>query len=774
MKTASRVTEEASVEAEVAAAPLKNVFEFLPLLPVDMINATPADIQDPDGQILSSIVSALSNRDFQTAILVSEAHLKKYPQNPHLLNFRGALSLQAGDPKGSAPYINRALSFAPMDVRIVNNAACVQILSKNYLKGFDLLHRCDSGFLDAECYYNMALAVYKMGDLGRTGIYLSKSRARGDVLETDILYAITYVGDDEVFHALELITPWLKKRPGSVLVQYFLGLIYFLKAETITALPLVTQCAAFDPDNAYYAGLFTKVMRYTAFDRFHKNVAAVIARIAQNPSVNTANLENAWKTQMQFCGPWEEVLHHSQTFNVNDAEKFVQDFEQTEDILRAIACSGISHILIRDEHLERVLLTLRHLFLDQRLGRRGFEFNNINRSLMISIARQCAMNEYVYFATEDEKNDVAGLYNRLKLPGKRNEFPRLKLDNESDLDSLVVLLCYGPLSDYMSSDQAKTYRDHPALGAFVKDQIDDPARERALMSKIPVLTRIQDEVSKKVTEMYMENPYPRWTGVNYGGSMDYLGLAPAKKDRVQVLVAGCGTGHHALIVGLGNKNCQVTAIDLSLASLAYARRKTEEIGITNIDYAQADILEIGSWKKKFDAIESVGVLHHLADPLKGLDILLGLLKPGGSMMLGLYSETARRSIVAGRGEIAARGIVPTADQIQAYRHEILSAEPDHPAYGLLSRGDFYTMSTCRDLIFHVQETRYTLPQISKILADRGLVFKGFNIDFITMDAFSKLYPDPEAKLNLDFWHAFEQTRPATFNNMYQFRVEKPL
>ena len=34
----------------------------------------------------------------------------------------------------------------------------------------------------------------------------------------------------------------------------------------------------------------------------------------------------------------------------------------------------------------------------------------------------------------------------------------------------------------------------------------------------------------------------------------------------------------------------MTAIDLSRKSLAYAKRKTEELGIKNIEYYQADIL----------------------------------------------------------------------------------------------------------------------------------------------------------------------------------------
>ena len=60
----------------------------------------------------------------------------------------------------------------------------------------------------------------------------------------------------------------------------------------------------------------------------------------------------------------------------------------------------------------------------------------------------------------------------------------------------------------------------------------------------------------------------------------------------------------------------------------------------------------------FDFIEASGVLHHLADPWEGWRVLLSLLRPGGTMQVGLYSELARRNIVAARALIAERGYRP--------------------------------------------------------------------------------------------------------------------
>ena len=56
------------------------------------------------------------------------------------------------------------------------------------------------------------------------------------------------------------------------------------------------------------------------------------------------------------------------------------------------------------------------------------------------------------------------------------------------------------------------------------------------------------------------------------------------------------------------------AIDLSISSLKYAKRKTKELGIENIEYIQHDILDLKNLNRKFDIIECAGVLHHMNDP----------------------------------------------------------------------------------------------------------------------------------------------------------------
>jgi 2-polyprenyl-3-methyl-5-hydroxy-6-metoxy-1,4-benzoquinol methylase len=63
-----------------------------------------------------------------------------------------------------------------------------------------------------------------------------------------------------------------------------------------------------------------------------------------------------------------------------------------------------------------------------------------------------------------------------------------------------------------------------------------------------------------------------------------------------------------------------------LIKSGYARLMTRVLAVQNLEYAQADILKLGTVDRRFDGIEAVGVLHHLADPEAGWRALGSLLR----------------------------------------------------------------------------------------------------------------------------------------------------
>ncbi len=190
-----------------------------------------------------------------------------------------------------------------------------------------------------------------------------------------------------------------------------------------------------------------------------------------------------------------------------------------------------------------------------------------------------------------------------------------------------------------------------------------------------------------------------------------------------------------------------------------------------IEYAQADILKLGALGRTFDLIISSGVLHHLADPFAGWRVLLSLLRPDGVMSVGLYSELARAHIKAARDFIAERGYRTVADDIRRCRQDLMALPAAAPERKAVLVKDFFSTSECRDLLFHVQEHRLTLPQIAAFVADQRLTFLGFDLGDREQAKYRARFPADKDMTDLACWHVFETENPDTFMGMYQFWVQ---
>jgi SAM-dependent methyltransferase len=290
-----------------------------------------------------------------------------------------------------------------------------------------------------------------------------------------------------------------------------------------------------------------------------------------------------------------------------------------------------------------------------------------------ALARQCFINEYVYAQAEAESGLASVLRDRL-LQDLASGAAITPL-------TLAVVAAYFPLHD-MPMAEALLRRDWPAtMAGLLQVQLCEPLEEVGERTAIATLAPINNSVSLQVMRQYEDNPYPRWTinPLNTFAADQARGrIIPTAEQQAEldILIAGCGTGSHVVQIAQVYPKAHLLAVDISLASLAYARRKTRELGLRNIEYAQADILELGTIDRTFDSIESVGVLHHLAERTAGWRVLVSLLRPGGTMRIGLYSNLARRIIAEARAHIAARGYRATAGDIRRCRQDIIR-EAEH-------------------------------------------------------------------------------------------------
>jgi tetratricopeptide (TPR) repeat protein/2-polyprenyl-3-methyl-5-hydroxy-6-metoxy-1,4-benzoquinol methylase len=453
------------------------------------------------------------------------------------------------------------------------------------------------------------------------------------------------------------------------------------------------------------------------------------------------------------------------------------------DGLTALAEDSLLHTLLEAAPVcsidfERFLTCARHALLETASGKQAPDASEIAAlRFYAALSQQCFVNEYIFDCDDREKLVAAACRTKLLalLEAKAVVPPLL----------LLAVAAYFPL--YTLGDASRLLdSNYPApIDAVLRQQIREPFEEQALRAGIKCLTPITVGVSEQVRGQYEQNPYPRWVrlpkhehALYFNGelrrSLPFGPFTPMPDDGApEALIAGCGTGSHSISTARRFRGIRVLAIDLSLSSISYAKRKTQEQGIWNIEYAQADILELGGIARTFDIIESVGVLHHLTDPFAGWRTLLSLLRPGGFMYLGFYSELARRHVVKAREIIAARGYSGTPDDIRRFRQDLSVRDLGVEVQSLSQFPDFYSTSDCRDLLFHVQEHRLTLSQIESFLADFGLHFIGFEMDRSVLHRYRVRFTDDPTGTNLRNWASFEADNPDTFVGMYQFWIQKP-
>ena len=434
-----------------------------------------------------------------------------------------------------------------------------------------------------------------------------------------------------------------------------------------------------------------------------------------------------------------------------DAQAF-----RNQPILRSL----LSRVVLPDLDIEALLTRIRRLCATREVPA---EAVTREPAFFAALACQCLLNDFAYDQNEVETAAVE------QLGQASNPAP----------SDLLITAMYRPLAEQPPTRiQSLEGTDFAEL---IRLQMTAPHAEREIEASLPSLTPIEDSTSQAVRRQYEDNPYPRWLSARAATARplpDVLRLLfphlpadelPAARASLPVLVAGCGTGKHALDVARRYDKAEVLAVDLSRRSLAYAARQARDLGQFNIRFAQADLLVLEPGEERYALIEAMGVLHHLEKPLVGWRKLVALLEDRGLMRIGLYSRTARRHLEAARDFIEERGLAANPDGLRAARQALTSLPDDHPARGAIGELDFYSLSGCRDLLFHVREVGFSIPEIADALDALGLEFLGFEFaDAALPRAYRERFPKDNALTDLASWAAFEAENPQTFRTMYQF------
>ena len=446
---------------------------------------------------------------------------------------------------------------------------------------------------------------------------------------------------------------------------------------------------------------------------------------------------------------WDKYLS---TFTRTD---FVFDIEVSTLLKDGVFCKLLSRSLIVDYKMEDFVFNSR-----QELLRKASAGEDIVAFLPFLSSLSCLMllNDGLYFTS--------------------NHAQRLLDSLTSDADavtraSILLTLCH---CDNYSA--VALWNKHKGL--FESDEFDELNKDFQFYSRVfeGDYTEVSEiDVSATVQSFYMNNPYPKWKSTTTNAiDISTFEFAPGQSyaPNSDILFAGCGTGKQIIGFALTNPKSNITAIDLSPQSVTFAKLMAQRYGITNVTFHVHNLLDISTLKRSFDFIICTGVLHHLAVPKDGLAALENVLKPSGSMFLAFYSRAARESLLTIKDEIlksvdTKQGSI-TQEALKKWRASLSVEQKNNPQYKLQ---DFFYLNGLYDLLFHPQQSEYSMLEIASMLEECSLNFTTMNQQAFSLALNNKVQKAAGANAKtVDFWHNFELKNPQTFTGMFEFLVRK--
>jgi len=214
------------------------------------------------------------------------------------------------------------------------------------------------------------------------------------------------------------------------------------------------------------------------------------------------------------------------------------------------------------------------------------------------------------------------------------------------------------------------------------------------------------------------------------------GQKPSRQD-VRILDAGCGTGSATDYLIHLNPDAEIVAIDLSEKALEVAQERCRRSGVIanhqkTVEFHNLKLEDATQLPGEFDLINCVGVLHHLPDPVKGIQALAKKLAPGGLLHIFVYAELGRWEIRLMQKAIA----LLQGDKLGDYRdgvgvgRQIFASLPEDNRL-LKQEKERWSLENHRDESFadmyvHPQEIDYNIDTLFELIDASGLEFVGFS------------------------------------------------
>ncbi len=663
-------------------------------------------------------------------------------------------------------YADFVLKEDPNNINMIKAKTNSLALFKEYDLVIEILTDfIEKGFNDSEIMNNLGTCYQEMGLYEDSTEQFKKSldKEENSLVRDNLGESLIRLGKIE--EGIQQIQIAVESQPSNILLRQHLVEVYIKNKDFIAAMEECKKSLKYEISNQtlldYYKKLFTinKGNDQNKYDIFDEKIGYLL--LEQDSNFTSLPIELILNKLPKELKKFKKRDKKSTEEKIYSSEKVIE-FLNDKTLLLLLKNS-----LCVNEELEKVLSLVRFDFLN--IVQKGYS-NYLNFDVYIdfikSIALQSYNNEFLWNISKDEIlliNELVKKFNDLE-------------DNK--IFNLYLLSAYSKLNEIKLSGLSLI--NNREAKEIIDIHLNEDEKIDNLKKKIKKFEEIENLSSIKVRNQYEKNLYPRWREIIDYKEMtiqDFINLEimPNKgsypNDSPDILIAGCGTGKELVTMAKIFKKAKFLAIDLSVNSLAYAKMKTIENNVDNVEFLQCDLLSLKKLNRKFDIIISSGVIHHMENPELGFKILSSCINKNGLMRLGLNSKLARRNIINIQKSI--KDIVPkniTNDSIRAVRDFIFSLD-SKSSFDVKNMRELYCLSSVRGLMMNFPEKSFSINEIKSLLNQSDLTFVGFTDPKVKI-IYKEEFPDDRSMLNLDNWAKFEEINNSAFIGMYQFWVTK--
>lgn len=228
---------------------------------------------------------------------------------------------------------------------------------------------------------------------------------------------------------------------------------------------------------------------------------------------------------------------------------------------------------------------------------------------------------------------------------------------------------------------------------------------------IPALRLDADSRTERVRAFYNAAPFPgyppndslSWLRARAGRSAFARLLDDSIPGDARIVEIGCGTGQTSLYLARADR--VVVALDLSREALRLGAAAAARYGVSRVAFVEADLTRLPLKAGAFDLVYSSGVLHHTPDPRAAFARIAAAVRPGGTIVIGLYNRVARLPLRARRvvARLTRNRFVPF-DPVLRDRE----SEPERREAWL------------RDQYAHPEEHRHSVGEVRRWFAENGI------------------------------------------------------